>query len=112
MPLVLKISNIKEEFQIRKGIRTLTLKALRGVDLELNEQEILSIVGESGCGKTTLLRVLARIYEPTDGVIELFGNKVPKNSVVQKNSNLEKMFKWSSKIHSLHLTQLKRSNTY
>ncbi len=78
MSLVLKISNIKEEFKIRKGIKILTLKALRGVDLELNEQEILSIVGESGCGKTTLLRVLARIYEPTDGVIELFGNKVPK----------------------------------
>ncbi|HPC25728.1 MAG TPA: ATP-binding cassette domain-containing protein, partial [Fervidobacterium sp.] len=58
MSLVLKISNIKEEFKIRKGIKILTLKALRGVDLELNEQEILSIVGESGCGKTTLLRVL------------------------------------------------------
>ncbi|WP_448376701.1 ABC transporter ATP-binding protein [Fervidobacterium sp.] len=77
MSSVLKVENLRKEFAIRKGFKTLTVKALRGVALELREKEIVSIVGESGCGKTTLLRVLARIYEPTKGNIELFGKQLP-----------------------------------
>ncbi|ANE41897.1 MAG: ABC transporter ATP-binding protein [Fervidobacterium pennivorans] len=78
MSSVLKVENLKKEFSIRKGFNILTVKALRGVDLDLKENEIVSIVGESGCGKTTLLRVLARIYEPTAGKIFLFGRELPK----------------------------------
>ncbi len=78
MSSVLKVIGLKKEFTIRKGFKTLTLKALRGVDLELNENEIVSVVGESGCGKTTLLRVLARLYEPTAGKISLFGEELPR----------------------------------
>jgi len=75
---VLKVENLRKEFAIRKGFKILTVKALRNVDLDLRENEIVSIVGESGCGKTTLLRVLARIYEPTSGKITLFGKELPK----------------------------------
>ncbi len=78
MSSILKVIGLKKEFAIRKGFKTLTVKALRGVDLELNENEIVSVVGESGCGKTTLLRVLARLYEPTAGKILLFGEELPR----------------------------------
>ncbi|WP_448378942.1 ABC transporter ATP-binding protein [Fervidobacterium sp.] len=78
MSSVLKVENLRKEFAIRKGFKILTVKALRGVSFELRENEIVSIVGESGCGKTTLLRVLARIYEPTSGKITLFGKELLK----------------------------------
>ncbi len=73
---IMRVRNLKKEFYIRKGVKLITIKALRGVDLELYENEIISIVGESGCGKTTLLRVLAKIYEPTSGTVKLFGNEI------------------------------------
>jgi len=78
VPSVLRVTGLKKEFTVRRGFKVFTLKALRGVDLELNEKEIVSVVGESGCGKTTLLRVLARLYEPTAGKIELFGKELPR----------------------------------
>lgn len=78
MSSVLIAKGLKKSFDVRRGFKVLKLRALRGVDLELKEKEILSIVGESGCGKTTLLRVLARIYLQDEGEIFLFGKKVKK----------------------------------
>jgi osmoprotectant transport system ATP-binding protein len=47
--------------------------ALRGVDLELGSAETVVLVGESGCGKTTLLRMFNRLEEPTEGSIRIEG---------------------------------------
>lgn len=53
-----------------------TLEVLRGVDLELAEGEILTIVGESGAGKSTLLHILGMLDRPTGGSLKLDGNEV------------------------------------
>lgn len=50
--------------------------ALKNIDLEIGEEEILSIVGPNGSGKTTLLRCIATILEPKEGTILLNGRKI------------------------------------
>ncbi len=50
--------------------------ALDGVDLEVRSGELFGVVGESGCGKTSLLRLVAGLLEPTTGVVELDGRPV------------------------------------
>lgn len=71
--IVLKCQDLHVEFKIRKYFRSYTIKALRGVDVSLSEGEILSVVGESGCGKTTLLRTVAMLYQPSRGRVVVLG---------------------------------------
>ncbi len=87
MSSVLIAEGIIKNFAFRKGIKHYTIHALRRVDLHLADREILSIVGESGCGKTTFLRVVARIYVQDDGSLSVLGKEVPKK--MNKNQELE-----------------------
>ncbi|MGB1458801.1 MAG: amino acid ABC transporter ATP-binding protein [Candidatus Thalassarchaeaceae archaeon] len=50
--------------------------AVRGVDFDVHEGESVAIIGSSGSGKSTVLRCINRLIEPTDGVIELRGDQV------------------------------------
>jgi peptide/nickel transport system ATP-binding protein len=63
-----------------RGRRTAAIDALGGVSLTLAAGETLAVVGESGCGKTTLLRSIARLIEPTGGVIRLGGKDLARAS--------------------------------
>jgi len=51
-----------------------TVQAVRGVDVEIKEGEMIAIMGPSGCGKTTLLNVLSGIDEPNSGEVMIDGN--------------------------------------
>lgn len=93
---ILEVKNLRKEFHIRKGFKILTVKALRNVDFSLYENEIVSVVGESGCGKTTLLRVISLIYPPTSGTITLFGSplnvKMKRSEEIEFRKNVQMVF--------------------
>ena len=70
--LILEVKNLKMYFPIRQGfIQRLVgyVKAVDGVSFLLREKEVLGLVGESGCGKTTVGRTILRLYNPTSGEI-------------------------------------------
>ena len=73
---VLEVRDLKKHFPIKKGLlrRTVgTVYAVDGVSFAVNQGETLGLVGESGCGKTTVGRTLLRLVEPTAGQIMLDG---------------------------------------
>ncbi len=71
--VILKAQNLSEYFYLNKKD---TLKAVDQVSFEVYEGETLGIVGESGCGKTTLGRALLQLYHPTSGNAIYYGKKV------------------------------------
>lgn len=55
-----------------------SLQVLKGIDLEINKGEIVSIVGPSGAGKTTLLQIMGTLDEPDGGVVQIDGTVVSR----------------------------------
>jgi oligopeptide/dipeptide ABC transporter ATP-binding protein len=75
MPL-LEVENLKKYFPVKRGILSRTsgyVKAVDGVSFSLKKGETLGLVGESGCGKTTVGRSLLRLIEPTAGRVVFNG---------------------------------------
>lgn len=66
------VKNLCKTFQLSRGV---SLKAVDNVSFSIKNGEILGLVGESGCGKTTLGRTLKRIYEPDSGEIFFSGGE-------------------------------------
>ena len=77
---IIDVKDLKVYFSIRKGIfgKTLYVKAVDGVDLSIGEKEIITVVGESGCGKTTLGKTIAGLIKPTGGKILYKGKDLRK----------------------------------
>src|SRR5688572_5799834 len=78
-PPVLEIQGLKKHFPIKKGFLRRTtghVFAVDGVSLTIHEGEALGLVGESGCGKSTVGRVILRLIEPTEGVIRVGGEDI------------------------------------
>ena len=67
---VLEIKDLSVDFMTVRGI----VYAVQGVDLEVKQGEIHGIVGESGCGKSTIMNLLCRFYDATEGEV---GHKAP-----------------------------------
>ncbi|MGH6814575.1 MAG: ABC transporter ATP-binding protein [Hyphomicrobiaceae bacterium] len=72
MTSLLEVENLKKHFPIRRGwLRRIAgqVKAVDGVSLSIRKGETLSLVGESGCGKTTVSRCIMRALKPTSGAV-------------------------------------------
>ena len=75
---LLEIKDLKKHFAVKNsGFRNKQMvKAVEGVSLDIFKGETLGLVGESGCGKTTLGRTIIRLYEPTSGTIIYDGKPI------------------------------------
>ena len=79
MSAMLEVRNLTKHFPVRRGVLRRTVghvQAVTDVSFELAEGETLAIVGESGCGKSTIGRSLLRLLEPTSGSVSLDGEDV------------------------------------
>ena len=75
-PLV-EIRNLKQYFNINVGLfKTRPLKAVDDVSFSIRRGETLGLVGESGCGKTTVGRTLLHLYKPTGGEVLYNGKPI------------------------------------
>ncbi len=80
---VIEVQDLKKHFPIKKGLLRRTVgqvHAVDGVSFSIAEGETLGLVGESGCGKSTVARTVMRLVEPTAGTIRLGGTDVTQLS--------------------------------
>ena len=91
---ILEVRHLKKFFVLKKtltGKPLSTLKAVDDVSFKVKPGETLGIVGESGCGKTTMGRTILKLYQPTDGQVFFHGEDVSKYSPKQMRALRTKM---------------------
>jgi len=77
--VILDVRNLKVYFPVLRGLlrrKVADVKAVDGVTFHLERGEIFGLVGESGCGKTTVGRAVIRVYQPTEGTIVFEGHDI------------------------------------
>ncbi|MFE6174144.1 dipeptide ABC transporter ATP-binding protein [Streptomyces sp. NPDC056464] len=84
--VLLRVKGLQKHFPIRKGLlqrQTGAVRAVDGIDFEVRKGETLGVVGESGCGKSTMGRLITRLLEPTGGSVEFEGRDITHLGVGQ-----------------------------
>src|SRR5712691_9414613 len=84
---LLVVEDLKKHFPVNRGIifqkEIAAVKAVDGVSFSVREGETLGVVGESGCGKSTMARCVMRLLDPTSGRITFRGTDITKLSRAQ-----------------------------
>jgi len=96
---VLRVQDLAVHFKIREGFlfkaKTYTIKAVNGVSFELNAGETLGIVGETGCGKSTLARAILGLIKPSRGRVLWLGEdlgKLDEEALRRRREDLQIVF--------------------
>ena len=90
---LVEVKDLKQYFPIRTGfMKTTLLKAVDGVNFGIKPGETLGLVGESGCGKTTVGRTLLRLYKPTGGEIYYDGNLITDQNMINYRPKMQMVF--------------------
>lgn len=77
-PVEIRISGLQKTYRTERS----TVHALSDINLEIRKKEFVSLIGRSGCGKTTLLRIMAGLVPPTSGIVEIGGRELWHNEKV------------------------------
>ena len=89
---LVEVEHLKQYFQVRSGFRNMTLKAVDDVSFSIKPGETLGLVGESGCGKTTVGRSLLHLYDPTGGTVRFEGEEVTKKNIQRMRAKMQMVF--------------------
>ncbi len=89
---LVEVSHLKQYFPIRSGFKTIPLKAVDDVSFSIRPGETLGLVGESGCGKTTVGRTLLRLYKPTSGTVKFEGTEVTEKNIHSLRKEMQMVF--------------------
>ena len=91
--ILLEVKNLKQYFPVRAGLmKTIPLKAVDDVSFTIGRGETLGLVGESGCGKTTVGRTILRLYEPTGGEVIFDGEPVTAKNITHMRKQMQMVF--------------------
>ena len=100
--VLLKVDHLKQYFKLGSSL----LKAVDDVSFEIKKGEVFGLVGESGCGKTTIGRAIIKLYEPTGGNVWFNGQRI--SAGVEGVSKVEKVERENSQAYLANLsTKLK-----
>ena len=82
---LLEVKHLKQHFDVPNGfLKSLKLKAVDDVSFEIKQGETLGLVGESGCGKTTVGRTILQLYKPTAGEVWFDGNLIKSKKSIEE----------------------------
>ena len=105
---LLKVDHLKQYFPVHDGFKKMELKAVDDVSFAIKPGETLGLVGESGCGKTTVGRTLLRLYQPTAGRIEFDGNvlfdsekKIDVKDIIGEPLDVHKLYNSKKERHEM-----------
>ena len=90
---LVEVNDLKQYFPIKTGFgKTIPLKAVDGVSFAIKPGETLGLVGESGCGKTTVGRSLLQLYKPPGGDVIFKGEKVTDKNIKSLRKEMQMVF--------------------
>ena len=91
---ILSVNSVSCTFSVRRGMfgKRIPLRAMNDISLQVNKGEVLALVGESGCGKTTLTRTIMGLQQPDTGSVVLNGQRIETLPAMQRARMIQPIF--------------------